>query len=126
MTRELLQHYAKRNPESPAPFKVLFYRDGVSDGMFGEVVMTEVKALKRAFESCNLHFMPQLTFMIVSKRHHIRFFPNSLLEADRSGNVMAGTVVDTGKNGNGEFSVGLEFFNRSIFFAVSQRYCPPV
>lgn len=97
MAVELLQLYAKRNPESPMPVKVLFYRDGVSDGQFGEVVMTEVKALKRAFERCNFNIVPRLTFLIVSKRHHIRFFPKNSRESDRSGNVMAGTVVDTGK-----------------------------
>lgn len=35
-----------------------------------------------------------VTFLVVQKRHHIRFFPNSR-DADQKGNVPAGTVVDT-------------------------------
>lgn len=37
---------------------------------------------------------PKITVIVVGKRHHVRFFPLSLAEADRSGNCPAGTVVD--------------------------------
>ena len=36
---------------------------------------------------------PKLTFIVVGKRHHIRFFPRDG-EADKSGNAPAGLVVD--------------------------------
>lgn len=35
----------------------------------------------------------KITVVVVGKRHHVRFFPNSN-DADRSGNCPAGTVVD--------------------------------
>lgn len=39
--------------------------------------------------------MPKLTVVVVGKRHHVRFFPTSAQNADKSGNCRAGTVVDT-------------------------------
>lgn len=39
--------------------------------------------------------MPKLTVVVVGKRHHVRFFPASPQNADKSGNCRAGTVVDT-------------------------------
>jgi eukaryotic translation initiation factor 2C len=40
-------------------------------------------------------FNPTITLIIVGKRHHVRFFPRSENEGDRSGNCPAGTVVDS-------------------------------
>ena len=42
-----------------------------------------------------LKFKPTITLIIVGKRHHVRFFPCSQNEGDRSGNCVAGTVVDS-------------------------------
>jgi len=42
-----------------------------------------------------LGIKPTITLIIVGKRHHVRFFPSSQSEGDRSGNCFAGTVVDS-------------------------------
>jgi hypothetical protein len=42
-----------------------------------------------------LGIKPAITLIIVGKRHHVRFFPRSENEGDRSGNCVAGTVVDS-------------------------------
>ena len=42
-----------------------------------------------------LGFKPTITLIIVGKRHHVRFFPCNQNESDRSGNCVAGTVVDS-------------------------------
>lgn len=42
-----------------------------------------------------LGIKPTITLIIVGKRHHVRFFPRSDNEGDRSGNCFAGTVVDS-------------------------------
>jgi len=42
-----------------------------------------------------LGFKPTVTLIIVGKRHHVRFFPCAQNESDRSGNCVAGTVVDS-------------------------------
>ena len=36
----------------------------------------------------------KITVIVVGKRHHVRFFPQTPKDADRSGNCPAGTVVD--------------------------------
>ena len=36
----------------------------------------------------------EVTFVVVQKRHHTRFFPADPKFADRNGNILAGTVVD--------------------------------
>ena len=92
MAIEILQYFKRITGFLPR--RVLFYRDGVSEGEFGEVALNEISALKRAF--AKVGFECTLTFLIVNKRHHIRFFPTSQNDADRSGNVRPGTVVDSG------------------------------
>jgi eukaryotic translation initiation factor 2C len=42
-----------------------------------------------------LNINPKITVIVVGKRHHVRFFPQNEREGDRSGNCIAGTVVDT-------------------------------
>lgn len=39
---------------------------------------------------------PMLTYIVVGKRHHIRFFPLDTSIADRSGNCPPGFVLDSG------------------------------
>lgn len=79
------------NNEHP-PQRVIFFRDGVSTGQFSHVMKNEVSALKRAFESKGYNDIA-LTFVIVQKRHHVRFFPTDN-NRDKSGNCLPGTVVD--------------------------------
>lgn len=43
-------------------------------------------------------YLPPVTFVVVQKRHHTRFFPmkhGDRATTDRSGNILPGTVVDT-------------------------------
>ena len=57
--------------------------------------------MSRAFpnvhiDACKkLGIKPSITLIIVGKRHHVRLFPCKENEADRSGNCVAGTVVDS-------------------------------
>ena len=39
--------------------------------------------------------MPKITVVVVGKRHHVRFFPMSPRDGDKTGNCPPGTVVDT-------------------------------
>ncbi|KAF8575507.1 Piwi-domain-containing protein [Ramaria rubella] len=73
------------------PRRVVFYRDGVSEGQFDQVAQEEIKAIKRVFRE--LKMQAQLVFIIVGKNHHVRFFPQPA-DADKSGNCHAGLVVD--------------------------------
>ncbi|XP_065204163.1 protein argonaute-2-like isoform X2 [Planococcus citri] len=87
-----LSFYEKRMGAPPK--RILYYRDGVADTQFEEVLSYEVKEIRKAF--AKLEPRPTLTFIIVQKRHHARFFPMTREMSDRSKNVnvRAGTVVD--------------------------------
>ncbi|KAI8802950.1 Piwi domain-containing protein [Cladochytrium replicatum] len=85
------------------PHRMVFYRDGVSDSQFAVVHREEVTAIRKACESLEPGYRPAITFVVVQKRHHARFFPMRREDADRSGNVLPGTVVDSGCTHPSEF-----------------------
>lgn len=74
------------------PATVVYFRDGVSEGQFAQVINKEVAAMKRAFAKGNIN--PKFLVIIASKRHHVRFFPQS--GGDRNNNALPGTLVETG------------------------------
>ncbi|VDK25729.1 unnamed protein product, partial [Taenia asiatica] len=83
---DLLKTYKRCN--NSLPDKVIVYRDGVSEGQFNRVLRYELEAMKVA--CCRLDSRPiPITFIVVQKRHHIRFRP---LQGAR--NVLPGTVID--------------------------------
>ncbi|KAF9395577.1 hypothetical protein BGX21_009854 [Mortierella sp. AD011] len=92
LIKEIIKTY--KHVTGHHPKRILFYRDGVSEGQFESILNTEVKSIKQAFMEFGNDYMPPLTFVVVKKRHHARFFPGRG-EADRSGNCIPGTVVDT-------------------------------
>lgn len=93
---EQLKIYVKGNKDKPN--KILFYRDGVSEGQFPTVMHYELQAIRNACRKFGgaTKYEPKITFLVVQKRHHIRLFPtDSRNSDDRNGNVQAGTIVDT-------------------------------
>ncbi|KAJ7368370.1 argonaute-like protein, partial [Mycena albidolilacea] len=82
----------KKAAGTTAPKRMIFYRDGVSEGQFKQVLEQELPLIRKACASLKIN--PKITILIVGKRHHVRFFPMSERDADRSGNCKAGTVVD--------------------------------
>ncbi|XP_038894817.1 protein argonaute 5 [Benincasa hispida] len=92
MIRELF--IAFRRSTNMKPHRIIFYRDGVSEGQFSQVLFYEVDAIRKACASLEDGYQPPITFIVVQKRHHTRFFPTSR-DTDRSGNILPGTVVDT-------------------------------
>lgn len=95
MVKEHLREFKRRTQQKPV--KIIFYRDGVSDGQFNAVILEEVGALQKACLELEHDYQPRITFIVVQKRHHTRFFPKSETEAvGRGKNVPPGTTVDTG------------------------------
>ncbi|KAF9927987.1 hypothetical protein BGZ67_007217, partial [Mortierella alpina] len=92
MVRDLLRAYYTYSKKKPA--RILFYRDGVSEGEFSKILQTEVAAIRAACKSLSSDYHPPITFIVVQKRHHARFNPKRE-DADRSGNCKPGTVIDT-------------------------------
>ena len=88
---------AERLPEN-----ILVYRDGVSEGQYKAVIEEEIKAIKTCCEeryNKQKQKLPRLTFIVVAKRHHTRFFPCKNVQPsqmDKLGNPKNGTVVDNG------------------------------
>jgi eukaryotic translation initiation factor 2C len=101
---------AEKKQTNQAPKRIIFYRDGVSEGQFKQVLEKELPLVKgmsgtlsvntsrlliqSSSAACKeMNINPKITVIIVGKRHHVRFFPSPNV-ADRSGNCPAGTVVD--------------------------------
>ncbi|KAK2643502.1 hypothetical protein Ddye_025265 [Dipteronia dyeriana] len=96
MIRDLLRAF--RMSTGHKPHKIIFYRDGVSEGQFNQVLLHEVDAIRQACSSLEPNYVPPITFIVVQKRHHTRLFPSDHQNrntTDRSGNILPGTVVDT-------------------------------
>ncbi|KAJ3141993.1 hypothetical protein HK100_004171, partial [Physocladia obscura] len=95
MTREIFEQFRIRN--GCYPVRILFYRDGVTEAQLGDVMIDEVSAVRRACAVLGIG-NAMLTFTVVNKRHHARFFPVRMEtgESDSKGNILAGTVVDSG------------------------------
>ncbi|XP_033727109.1 protein argonaute-2-like isoform X3 [Pecten maximus] len=95
MVRELLIHFYKATRFKPT--RIIFYRDGVSEGQFAQVLSHELRAVREACMKLELGYQPGITFIVVQKRHHTRLFcADRKDQIGRSGNIPAGTTVDVG------------------------------
>jgi len=90
------------------PLQILFYRDGVSEGQFKAVREGEIEAIRKACRRLHPTYKPSITFLVVQKRHHARFFAVDSRDTDRSGNVQSGLVVDNGVTHPTEFDFYLQ------------------
>ncbi|KAE9445814.1 hypothetical protein C3L33_22296, partial [Rhododendron williamsianum] len=96
MIRDLLVSFRKATGQKP--LRIIFYRDGVSEGQFYQVLLYELDAIRKACASLEPNYQPPVTFIVVQKRHHTRLFPNNHRDrssTDKSGNILPGTVVDS-------------------------------
>ncbi|KAK7472435.1 hypothetical protein VKT23_000550 [Stygiomarasmius scandens] len=78
------------------PTRIIIFRDGVSEGEFERVREGELgvvrETLKKLYKEINRP-LPTITFIIVGKRHHYRFFPERG-GGDKTENCQSGFVVD--------------------------------
>ncbi|EJD53159.1 Piwi-domain-containing protein [Auricularia subglabra TFB-10046 SS5] len=81
------------------PSIIVIYRDGVGEGQYAAVTDAEVAAAKAAVQAVKeRHNEPDappcaISYIIVSKKHHQRFFPEAR-DADKKGNCLPGSVFD--------------------------------
>uniref|UniRef100_A0A383WDW5 Piwi domain-containing protein n=1 Tax=Tetradesmus obliquus TaxID=3088 RepID=A0A383WDW5_TETOB len=97
----LLQLLQERQQASgQLPGALLVYRDGVSDSQYLAVLQQEVPALRAACrELGGAQYNPKVTYVVVSKSHGTRLFPDPSDDNGsdgRTGNTRPGTVVDSG------------------------------
>lgn len=106
---EAFHGFVKRNnkPDNITiyPRRIVFYRDGISEGQFAHVAVDEVAefkaGIKDALKEYKKNFgldwkVPAITYIVVGKRHHVVFFPRSQEDGDRTGNLPSGFVTDDG------------------------------
>ena len=89
----MAQKWMQRVGQGGAPERLLYIRDGVSEGQYKHVLEEEIRDMKEYFATCSGGVIPKFTVVIAGKRHHIRFFPE---KGDRNGNPLPGTLVETG------------------------------
>lgn len=103
MVTERLRAWSENN-EGALPEQVLFYRDGISESHFKSCQDVEVAAIRRAFADLCTKLKRtetlKLTFVVVGKRHHTRFYPTAakdttnLLRGKDNSNLQPGLYVD--------------------------------
>ena len=115
MVKELLIEFYKANRKLK-PTKIIFYRDGVSEGQFDQVLVHEVRAVQQACMMLEKEYRPRITFVVVQKRHHTRLFCEERRdETGKAGNVPPGTTVDSGITHPYEFDFYLcSHFGRQV------------
>ncbi|XP_017774765.1 PREDICTED: protein argonaute-3-like isoform X2 [Nicrophorus vespilloides] len=89
LVKDHLMYYKESN--GTFPLNIIFYRDGVSNGQFKDVLNYELTAIRKAY-SALCKTKPSITFVVVQKRHHTRLFPSNLKSEY---NVDVGTCVDS-------------------------------
>ena len=92
MVTNILVTWLKHNPTKRL-YRFMYFRDGISEGQYGQILDHELIAIKRACADLQLIPPPTITVTICRKRHLARFWPAGK-DGDRSGNCRAGTVVD--------------------------------
>ena len=118
MFLELVKSFKLKNGFYPQ--RILFYRDGVSVGKYKDTALKEMEYLKEACKELKIEM--SITFVIVQKRHHVKFFGLNKEDLDKSGNLSSGTVVDTHITDPNEFNfflishAGLQGTSRPRFF----------
>jgi eukaryotic translation initiation factor 2C len=84
-----LRDFLKKNHKMPS--RLIFFRDGVSEGEFDRVRVEEVQRIRAAIAELWKQApsgpkgpppQPKLTFIVVGKRHHIRLFPENAPSAN--------------------------------------------
>ncbi|MCJ1311005.1 hypothetical protein MMC25_004675 [Agyrium rufum] len=92
----MLKNWMTSVGQGGAPKRVIYFRDGVSEGQYGPLLAGEVAALRDIFKQLAPKTFEQIKFtiIVVSKRHHIRFWPQGAPAADKNGNPCPGVLVE--------------------------------
>ncbi|CAD6213820.1 unnamed protein product [Miscanthus lutarioriparius] len=96
IVKELLHAFA--NESNKKLQQLIFYRDGISEGRFKQVLEKEIPAIEKAWNTLYDNEKPQITFIVVQKRHRLRLSPMDNKYKLRSVTkkiVEPGTVVDS-------------------------------
>nr|AEF32753.1 ALG-5 [Ascaris suum] len=90
--KERLISFYKSSGRSPN--HIIIYRDGISETEFLNTAREELTSVMAACKKLDADYSPTISYVVVQKRHHTRFFVESPTDARGSGNIPPGTVVD--------------------------------
>ncbi|KAF8759230.1 hypothetical protein HU200_010260 [Digitaria exilis] len=96
IVKELLHAFEKESNRRPQ--QLIFYRYGVCESQFKQVLEIEIPEIEKAWKALYDNEKPQITFIVVQKRHSLSLFSNTNKDKDhvaKKQNVMPGTVVDS-------------------------------
>ena len=117
MVKSRILAWSAKNETNEFPEAVLFYRDGVADTQYLEVKNAEISKVEAAWISARQEWIvqhpkrptppakPQITFLIVGKRHHTRFYPSEEGQTYEGG-ANRGYGSEAKKNLNGNLHPG--------------------
>lgn len=97
MIKSRLEVWKTRGKHGFFPENIIVFRDGVSEGQYQQVKEKELPLLRQGCEEVYMAAgqpLPRISIVIVTKRHHKRFYPVSEVNADDGSNCVAGTVID--------------------------------
>lgn len=100
MVTERLNDWIRLSGTNALPTSILYYRDGVSSGHYSKVKEKELIAIRTAYQKIAVKMRSAqtvlITAVVVTKRHHTRFFPVTEVDHDRFGNknTKPGLFVD--------------------------------
>merc|ERR1719304_40699 len=89
IVKDLLMKFYKNSNQQPR--KLIMFRDGVSEGQFQTVMAKELTAIRDACLEMGEKgtYKPPITYIVVQKRHHTRFFPSDNNKYQKNGNALA-------------------------------------
>lgn len=83
-----------KNSTNTVPKHIVVFRDGVADSQFKITMDHEVSAIHKVCESINKNYKPTITFLVIQKRHGVRFLdPKKSSDKFFNGNVPPNTVI---------------------------------
>ena len=82
------------NTNKRLPERIIYYRDGVSEGQFENTVMEELGGIQDACMELKDSYKPRISVVVCTKRHKQRF----VVKGNKGwiDNMVPGTVVDSG------------------------------
>jgi len=93
MLKPLISTWSRTIGGGKMPSRIMYFRDGVSEGQYQHVLQQEVQDMKALLKTANPNVDIPFVVLVGSKRHHVRFFPE---KGDRNGNPLPGTLVESG------------------------------
>ncbi|KAF2452948.1 ribonuclease H-like domain-containing protein, partial [Lineolata rhizophorae] len=94
MALERIRDWKEENGRLPE--SILYYRDGVGESQYRDVLRDEVDKIQAECRQRFREYNPRVTAVIVTKRHHTRFYPTSEIRSAANGNCLPGTCVESG------------------------------